>query len=188
MSASNFASSVAVAIFVVYTRRIMHLPDAWFGGLLAAGALGGVGGGLLGAKIVRLIPLTCAYSVILSVVALGWLAILLFPVIWVVTPALALIDCAHGTLSVVEGTTLQHETPTRLLARIVAQTRTLGVGSAGLGALVGGWIATEFGVKASIAFASGSAMAIAIVFLFALIKNRKFSERWPHLLLTKLNS
>jgi Na+/melibiose symporter-like transporter len=170
MAACNFPANMIGAILVLYTERVMHLPAVWFGALLATGALGGVGGGLISARITRLLPVAGAYAIIVLVIGASWLAILLFPVFWAVAPILAVIYCAHATLSVVEGTTIQHQTPSGLLARVSAQARTFSVGSAGLGALAGGWIASVWGIPASMVCASVIFIIVSLAFLGVQLK------------------
>lgn len=67
---------------------------------------------------------------------------------WAAGVGLAVVGVASTTVSVVGGWARQMLTPDNVLGRVVSATRLLGIGSAGIGAMVGGSIARGGGLYA----------------------------------------
>jgi hypothetical protein len=76
-----------------------------------------------------------------------------------------LIGLASMTVTVIGASARQALTPDDLLGRVSAGTRTLGLGSAGVGALVGGLVGSVAGLAAPLLLALGCALATGTYFV-----------------------
>lgn len=168
MSAYNFGYNVAYATLVLYVTRTLGLRDIAFGLLLAVLAVGGVVGGWLGPVIARRVPALRIYAFALLIQALAWFSFFAVHAVVVSAAGLLAVGIASTTVTIAGGTARQRLTPDALLGRVGAGTRVVGIGSAAIGALLGGtlagvWslttpflVAAAFLTAASIAFGLGS--------------------------------
>lgn len=141
MSAYNLGYNVAYATLVLYVTRALGLRDLAFGLLLAALAIGGVAGGWLGPIASRRLPALRIYAIALAVQALAWASLFVAPRVGTTVVALVVVGVASTTVSVAGGTARQTLTPEGLIGRVTAGTRVIGIGSAAVGALIGGGVA-----------------------------------------------
>ncbi|BCJ27946.1 MFS transporter [Actinocatenispora sera] len=140
MAAYNFGYNVAFATLVLFAEDVLHLGNIGYGALIATAAVGGILGGWLAPRIGQRMSARRVYAVALLVQGGAW-ALMLFGNPWVAGVALAVVGIASTTVSVVGGSARQLLTPDNMLGRVTAATRLLGIGSAGVGAMVGGAIA-----------------------------------------------
>ncbi len=148
MATYNFAYNVAMATFVLYATKILHVVDAGYGVLLAAAAVGGILSGWRAAPLTRNLSHRQVMAGASITQGLVWLAIVLVPNVYTTGVFLALLGAASALTSVAVGSARQALTPDALLGRVVSAFRLFGIGAAALGALVGGLAAGAGGLRA----------------------------------------
>ncbi len=168
MAAYNLSYNVAFAILVLFAQDQLGLGDLGFGLLLAVMALGGVGGGWIGARVSARTPARAVYAGALAVQGLAWLAVVLSGNVWIGGLALVAVGLASTTVSVVGGAARQQLTPDDMLGRITSVTRLLGIGAAAAGAMVGGAVSSAWGLAAPFIVASALLALFALLFLTSL--------------------
>ncbi|MEQ7124871.1 MFS transporter [Actinopolymorpha sp. B11F2] len=164
MAAYNLAYNIAFATLVLFVQDRLHLGDLGFGLLLAVMAVGGIAGGWVAPRIATHVPARVVYAGALAAQGLAWAAVLLSANVWVSCAALALVGLASTTVSVVGGAARQLLTPDEMLGRMVSATRLLGIGAAALGALIGGAVASLWGIAAP--FVGAAALLTVFCALF----------------------
>lgn len=153
MAIFNFGYNVAYSTLVLYATERLGVTEQGFGLLLAASAVGGLAAGYLVPKVQREFSAAMLYAGGLTAQGVGWLLMLLVPNAWLAGLAIAIVGAASMTVTVLGGTARQRLTPDELLGRISASTRVAGIGSAALGALLGGVTANALGLQAAVAAA-----------------------------------
>jgi MFS family permease len=166
MAAYNFGFNLAFAPFVLFAQDRLGVTDFGFGLLVASMAVGGIAGGWLAPRLNVRWTARRVYAVSLLAQALGWTLVLVTDVAWLAALPLALIGVASTTVSVVGGSARQMLTPDAMLGRMTSGTRLLGIGAAGLGALLGGVVADTGGLSAPFATAGIVLALAALPFLF----------------------
>ena len=167
MGTYNLAYNTAYATLVLYAQDRLHLDDRGFGLLLATMAVGGLLGAWAAPWCNRRLSLRAVYAAALGVQALGWLIVALVATALTSGAGLALIGLASMVVTVVGAAARQSLTPDRLLGRVSAGTRVVGVGTAALGALLGGAIASSASVQGAIAGAALICAAGALAYSIA---------------------
>lgn len=157
MAMFNFVYNVSFSTLVLFARDRLHVPEAWFGALLAASAAGGLISGYLVPKLGRQLTARSIYAAGLLVQGCGWLLVSIASNGWIAGIALALVGAASMAVTVLGGTARQRLTPDALLGRVSATTRVAGIGMAALGAICGGLIANGTSLAWPIVSASGMA-------------------------------
>lgn len=150
MGSYNFAYNASMAIFVLYAREILTVPTAAYGVLLAVGAIGGVIAGWKARPLTR--PLSYRQTMAIACVAqaAAWAGIAVTANVWVAGVLLAISGAGASLSSVAVGSARQALTPDAILGRVVAAFRLFGLGAAGLGALIGGSVASVYGLTAAL--------------------------------------
>jgi len=162
MGAFNFAYNIAIATFVLYATRVLHVHSAAYGLLLAASAVGGIVAGWRAATLLRPFSYRQGMALVLTVQGLAWVGVALAPNAWTAGLALMVLGAAASLSSVIAGGARQALSPDELVGRVVAAFRIFGLGAAGLGALVGGFVATSWGLHAPLVLAA-SVLGLAAV-------------------------
>lgn len=170
MGSFNLAYNTAFAILVLYAQIILGLSDRGFGVLLACQAVGGLAGGWAAPRIARAWSARVVYAAGLAVLALGWLLIATLHNAVIAGLGLVSIGVASMVVTVVGGTARQSLTPDELLGRVSSATRVVGIGSAALGALVGGAIGRA--TTLPLAVLSAAVMATVAAAAFGATRNR----------------
>jgi MFS family permease len=142
------ADSAWFAILVLYTVEVLGLPGPAFGVLLAAGAAGGVAGGLVVDRAVR--RLGPARVLLLSALTAAGTQLALGLSAAPVAAALLLgaSSLAFAAWNVTSATVRQRLVPGALLGRVVGAFRTCTMSAAAGGAALGGVTAAAFGIRA----------------------------------------
>ncbi|MEV0829661.1 MFS transporter [Nonomuraea rubra] len=138
------------AILVLYVPQVLGLPEWGYGVLLGVGAIGGLAGGYLAARITRWIGSTAALTSCLAFAAAGQLMLGVTTSAVVAASGLAITSGAFGVWAVVARTLRQRLTPSELLGRVSSASMTVVMGAAPVGALAGGLLAAEWGLTAPI--------------------------------------
>jgi MFS family permease len=162
-TALGTASFIGNAVFVIFAVDTLGLSDVGYGLLLVPGALGGIAGSLIAPRFTRF-PLrgTLPIAVFGSGAATWLMAVAPSPILVGVCSAVSL-----GSVMVWNVLTLalrQRLIPDEMLGRVGASYRFLVFLGMPFGALVGGLLANEFGVRSAI-FVSGSVLVLVALLL-----------------------
>jgi MFS family permease len=165
----NFFNFIFAALFILYATRSLHVRPGTLGAILGAGAVGGLIGSLLTAKISRRIGVGPAFV----------LGCFLFPATLLLVPlasgpkpaVLALLFLAEfGSgfgvmiLDISVGSIFQAIVPDRLRARFSGAYMAVNFGVRPLGSLAGGALGTAIGLRPTLWIASAGAIA-GVLFL-----------------------
>jgi MFS family permease len=147
---SNFASSFAFAIFLVYAVRTLDLSAAAIGILFSIGSIGSMVGALFGRRIADRLGVG---PTIVATAAVFGPAMLLFPAAPVSFPypfliaGMILFGLAGVTYNITQLSYRQAVTPERMLGRMNAVMRFIVWGVMPIGSLLGGALGTWLGLR-----------------------------------------
>lgn len=142
MASFNFVYNLAYATLVLFAQEQLGVDERGFGILLAMLAVGGLLGGWLSPRLSGRASAFQLYAGCLLIQAVAWAAVSLIAIPLVAAMSLILVGVASMTATVLGAAARQSLTPDRLLGRMSAGTRVVGLGAAGIGALAGGIIAS----------------------------------------------
>jgi MFS family permease len=158
----NFCGNMALATFVLFAQEELGLNDTGYGLLLAGMAVGGVIGGLIGARVARFLGSSRALRlsilfnglcpIAMGLLSSGW---------WVAVVALAE-GPFNGVWNVITVSLRQRIIPDQLLGRVNSAYRFIGWGASPLGALAGGLVANALGLRAPF-FIAGALSLLALI-------------------------
>jgi MFS family permease len=162
LGAANMCHMFAQAIFAKYVRDELGLGPRGFGLLLAATAIGSIVGGLVGARLARLIG--PAVAIVFSYAMFAALEIIpaVLPQVWAVVIAGVLMATFGTVWNVITVSLRQRLIPQELFGRVNSVYRFIGTGTSAFGALIGGQIAFYFGLRATY-LVSGVTLGIILV-------------------------
>ena len=164
---SNLADTAVRALMVLLVVDILGGSEVQFGLILTAGALGGFAGSIAAPRAVGVLGRRASVVVAFAVMAAANATIGLAPNLMVVACGAFLVLFAVGLFNVSSHSIRQRLTPDRLLGRVVASMRFVGIGVIPIGGLVGGLVARQIGVRQTILVAAAigaiatSAVALA---------------------------
>jgi transmembrane secretion effector len=145
----SFAASAGNAMFVLYATQVLHVGPVGYGVLAACLAVGWIGASFVVHRVVA--RLGYAWSMRLAAIA-GIVGNLLLAVVppwfWLVGVSLVFLSSTTLVWNVCSQSSRQRFTPTALLGRVLTSHRALAWGLTPLGALAGGFIAAEWGLRA----------------------------------------
>ena len=164
LGVANMCGMFAQAVFVKFARDELGLGARGFGILLAAISIGSILGGLIGETVSKRLGATTA--IILAYVIFGVSDVIpgIFPEIWAVALSGVVMAIAGTTWNVITVSMRQRLIPPELFGRVNSVYRFIGTGSTAFGALIGGQIAFNFGLRATY-LASGFVLLIALLTL-----------------------
>jgi len=148
LGVNTFCFQLGSVTLVLLATQTLHLSTRGYGVLLAGAAIGSVLDGLLNARIVARIGLLPALVTALAGNAVLFVAIGFSPDAAAAGLLLALSGFVTTMWSVVSVSLRQQVVPPDLLGRVNSVYRMLGWGLMPLGALAGGLLAHEFGLRA----------------------------------------
>ena len=165
-TALGTASFISNAVFVIFATDTLGLSDFGYGVLLVPGALGGIAGSLIAPRF-RRFPLrrTLPIAVIVSGASTWLMAVTTSSIVVGLLSAVSL-----GTIMIWNVLTLalrQRLIPDEMLGRVGASYRFLVYVGMPFGALAGGLLANQFGVRSAI-FVSGS-LLVAVGLMLPLV-------------------
>ncbi|HSP27135.1 MAG TPA: MFS transporter [Ilumatobacteraceae bacterium] len=168
-TALGTASFVGTAVFVIFATETLELSEFGYGLLLVPGALGGIAGSLIAPRF-RRFPLrrTLPIAVVGSGASTWLMAVASSPIVVGALSAVSL-----GSVMVWNVLTLalrQRVIPDEMLGRVGASYRFLVYLGMPFGALAGGLLANEFGVRSAI-FVSGSVLVSIGLLLPCLLRD-----------------
>ena len=174
-SLSVLGMQMTAAIFVLFAQDLLHLSDRWYGALIAIGAIGAVGGGLVAERLTKRFGSVSIIYATVVVWSLCMFAEGFWPRLWV--SAIATVAMAFGTTvwNTVTVSLRQRIVPPALFGRVNSVYRWLVWGSISIGAAIGGVVAREFGLRAPFFFGAGSG-AVALLTLFFSITPRRIAQ------------
>ncbi len=160
---SNIGMGALIATLVMHVKWWLDAGDGGYAAALTAFSAGSVAGGFvagrLAAKLGRLRSVLVAGVVQLACL----LAMGLVRALWAALASLALFGVMSIVWNVSQRTLMQERSPREMLGRISAAYRTLAVAGAPLGALLGGAVATAWGLNAPALLAAGVFVAAVAV-------------------------
>jgi MFS family permease len=170
-----FADAAWWAVLVLFNREGLGLGDAWYGVLLAAGAVGGLLGALLADRLAdRLTPVPL---LMVGTLAAGVPAALIvaFPVPVVAAVMLAVSSAGFALWNVVSMTLRQRLVPTEVLGRVMSAFRVMLFGGATLGSVAGGALAAGTTLASPFVLAAGLSV-LAAAMLLTVVRQRPHEE------------
>ncbi|MEU7570062.1 MFS transporter [Micromonospora sp. NPDC049240] len=177
MGVFNFGYFMVMGTFVLYAQRTLHIPNAAYGALLAAMAVGGIVSATNARRLIAGTTYRKVQAVAMAVQAAVWLVAVLVANVWVTAALFVVYGAAASLASVAVGSARQALSPDGLIGRVVAAFRILGLGGSGLGALVGGAVAKLYGLGAPFAV---SAVVLAVAAWFTWPSKRRPSQASDH--------
>lgn len=164
LSIANMCGMFAHAVFVKFVRDELGLGARGFGILLAAISIGSILGGLVGESVSKRLGSTVALITAYVIFGLSDLIPGIFPQIWAVAISGVVMSIAGTIWNVITVSMRQRLIPPELFGRVNSVYRFIGTGTTAIGALIGGQIAYNFGLRATY-LASGVLLLIALVAL-----------------------
>ena len=161
---ANMCGMFAQAVFVKFARDELGLGARSFGLLLALISLGSILGGFVGESVSKRLGPTVALVTAYIVFGLSDLIPGLFPNIWAVTISGVIMAIAGTIWNVITVSMRQRLIPVELFSRVNSVYRFIGTGTTAIGALIGGQIAYQFGLRATY-LASGALLLLALATL-----------------------
>ncbi|MFM8954223.1 MAG: MFS transporter [Actinomycetota bacterium] len=161
---ANMCHMFGAAVFAKFARDELGLGARSFGVLLAVISIGSIIGGFVGESVSKRLGATTAIVLAYIVFGVSDLIPGLFPNIWAVTISGVVMAIAGTTWNVITVSMRQRLIPTELFGRVNSVYRFIGTGSTAIGALLGGQIAFNFGLRATY-LASGAILLFALATL-----------------------
>lgn len=155
LGVNTFCFQLGNVTLVLLATRTLDLSTRGYGLLLACGAIGSALGGLVNARIVAWIGALPALLTALVANVFIFAGIGVSPNAIVLGALLALNGLATTMWNIVTVSLRQHLVPSEFLGRVNGVYRMLGWGPIPLGALTGGLVAHEFGLRAGYPIAGG---------------------------------
>jgi MFS family permease len=164
----QFCYQATLAIQILFGTRLLGLSERAIGLSYVALGVGTILASVFGNRVVRRIGPGPALVVGFAVCALGWLSLGLAPVGAVGIATFAAMLFLYGVAAIfifINFLALrQAVTPAPMLGRMTSTMRWLILLPAGPGALAGGWMGEQFGLRATLLFSGTATLLLAIVF------------------------
>jgi MFS family permease len=138
---ANAVGAGIIAILVLFVLEELHLPEAWFGWLVATYAVGGVAGAALAPRLARRI--STFKNLIISMLVLGF-SVVVFGVVShlaLILPGAVLMGFGSTWWNVISISLRQRIVPPELLGRVTAVYRMVAFCAAPAGAVGAGFLA-----------------------------------------------
>jgi MFS family permease len=155
LGVNTFCFQLGNVTLVLLATQTLHLSSQGYGLLLAGGAIGSVLGGLVNARIIARIGALPALLTALVANVVIFVGIGFSPDAAVLGALLALNGFVTTMWNIVSVSFRQQIVPSELLGRVNSVYRLLGWGLIPLGALTGGLVGHEFGLRAGYPIAGG---------------------------------
>jgi MFS family permease len=182
LAVNTFCFQLGNVTVVLLATQTLHVSDRGYGLLLAGAAIGSVLGGVVNAPIVARIGELPALLAVLAANVFIFVAIGFSPNAVVLGVLLGLNGFVTTMWSIVTLSMRQRVVPSDLLGRVNSAYRMLGWGLMPLGALTGGLIARELGIRAAYPVAGalrGIALLIALPVLITAIGPTRLGATRP---------
>ena len=172
---TNLFTFGIIAVFVLYTQDILGVSDVGYGVLLATLGVGGLLGAVIGPRLVlsvgsgNTIRLTLVAQIVLTAL-FGFTSN-----VYVVGALLLLYGLLITAWNIVAVSLRQGLTPDEIRGRVAGASRLLAWGAQPLGALLGGLVASAFGLRAPF-FVASIAFVIATALVWSIISNETIED------------
>jgi MFS family permease len=173
---ANLFNGMGAALAMIFLVRVLHVPAAVTGLLMAGGAIGGILGGVFAgrvakrigsARVIWLAPLLFnAPGVIAALAWRGW-GVLLFPLGWSVS------YFAGMVYNIAQVSYRQSVTPPELMGRMNAAVRWVVWGTMPVGSILGGVLGTLIGVRPAFLLACVGAWAAGWFVFFSPLRRMR---------------
>lgn len=171
----NLVMFAITSVFVLYAQDILAVADVGYGVLLSVLGLGGLIGALTAPSVVRRIGPGSTLRVVLSASAVLFGIFGSLSNLWIAGSLMFLFGFFTTGWNVVSVTLRQTLTPDSLRARVAGAARLLAWGTQPIGALLGGVLASTFGLRSP--FYVGAAVHVfLLVGSWATISNRSLES------------
>lgn len=131
-------------LLVLYIHDVLALPTVWYGILLAIGAIGGLAGGFVAARVSQRLGPKNATLGCLGLAASGQLLLGTTSSVIATATVLATSSMAFAIWNVIARTSIQRLTPADLLGRVTSVNGTMITAASIVGAFLGGLAANQF--------------------------------------------
>jgi MFS family permease len=159
----NIMLGSTLAILVLYARARLGLGPAGYGVLLACSAAGGVIGTVIVKRLLARFGASLLLRVGLIIECATHVSLALTRRPWVAALTLVVFGVHSGVWSVVTVTMRQTAVPEQLRGRVNSVYYTFAMGGFALGSLLGGLLASEFGLTAPFWVAAAAVAVVAIL-------------------------
>jgi MFS family permease len=163
------------AVLVLIAQDRLGVDAAGFGALVAAGAIGGVVGGITANWLIIRLGAGGASLLNMALQGIAYFGIALSTNLVVVSLMLVVLSYTGSIGGVVGSSFRQAIIPDRLQRRVTSAFRLYALGGMSIGALVGGLLAGSFGLLTPY-WLSGAALLIMTIALVPIVNNRTMSE------------
>ena len=172
---TNLFTFGIIAVFVLYAQDILGVSDFGYGVLIATLGVGGLLGAVIGPRLV--LSLGSGSTLRLTLVAQICLTALIgfTSNVYVVAGLLFLYGFLITAWNIVAVSLRQGLTPDEIRGRVAGASRLLAWGAQPLGALLGGLIASAFGLRAPF-FVASLAFVIATALVWSIISNEAIED------------
>jgi len=144
----NITLAAATAVLVLLAKERLHVGSVGYGSLFTCMAVGSLVGSVFGDRVIRRVTATWTIRIGLIVEALTHLTLALATNVYVVGVVMAAFGI-HAALWTIVGTSLrQRLTPEHMLGRVSSANLFISAGGNFAGALLGGALASAFGITA----------------------------------------
>lgn len=159
----NITLSAALSIYVLYARERLGVGEAEYGVLLAAMAIGGLPGAFLAPRLLRRFGPAVLLRIGLVIETLTHLSLALATSVWVAGATMVVFGVHGATWSIIAASQRHRVVPEELRGRVGSVYMLLVIGGVSLGALLGGFVASGFGITAPfwMSFVAMSVLTIA---------------------------
>jgi MFS family permease len=172
---TNLFTFGIIAVFVLYAQDILGVSDVGYGVLLATLGVGGLLGAFVGPRLVlslgsgNTIRLTLVAQIVLTAL-FGFTSN-----VYVVGALLLFYGLLITAWNIVAVSLRQGLTPDEIRGRVAGASRLLAWGAQPLGALLGGLVASAFGLRAPF-FVASVAFVIATALVWSIISNETIED------------
>ena len=167
VGAWQLCNQAAMVVQILFATRQLGLSARGVGLAYVALGVGTVGASAIGYQVVRRLGPGPTLVLGFAICGLGWLLLAFAPLGRLGIAAYALMLLSYGVGAVfifINFLSLrQSVTPGPMLGRMTTTMRWLMLLPAGPGALLGGWLGEQFGLRVALGFAGGSALLVAAV-------------------------
>jgi len=144
----NVTLTAAISILVLVVRERLQAADFWYGILITCMAVGGITGSLIGNWLVRKVTATWTLRIGLLIEAGLHLVLATARSVWVVGAAFAVFGVHASLWTIVTNSIRQRLTPPDIQGRVSSVYLFVAAGGNALGAVLGGALASRFGLPA----------------------------------------
>jgi MFS family permease len=175
----GLVNAASMAVLVLYALERLGVREALFGVLLAATAVGGVIGSLLVERVARWVGGVNGLALCLVLDGVATLGLGLTNQVLLATGFLGLMGVGYAGCSVQGNSLRQRLVPGDLLGRVISVHRTVAVGAAPLGAILGGVAARQFGVRSPYLLGGAGLLVAGLIGLVVLSRQARSDPVGP---------